>query len=572
MALATEPLPTRIFSGGAILSMVPGGAPPEAVVTKLGRIDYVGTEAEAESVAGPDAERVDLGGRALVPGFIDAHHHFGMAAVYRGAIGLRRPEAQSIEGWLSLYRDAAAKTPPGAWILGQGYDEALIRERRVPTRDEFDAACPDHPALAVQYSVHEGVTNSRGLAIAGFTGDRRPPVGGELGEDRRGRRNGQLIEAALGVVEAIARADLLQRSAAQLMSRMVEYERELFAVGITRVADAGVDPAAEVLYRAAVAEGTLKLPVVMMPIGSAGLFLPPTDRLDGGVTGEGDDSLLVGPLKLFFDGAGRCAMCLSFREMLTTTIRLGVLAARARSWSPIADARHTAPRRGPKFTLETGVKFYSPEDGQRIARDAAERGFAVAIHAIGNAAVDDAVNALSAIRSVHVDSHPPRIEHGTIMSVVAARKIADQGIAVVAQPDFVRLPVYESMPKIRGVVFNGLKTMLDAGILVAGSSDAPVASPAPLDAIRSAVRRLSHHGRTIQPEERVGVMDALAMYTRNAAAVCGVSGQTGTIEVGKRADLVVLSGDPVTASHDALDGLAVEQTYLAGERVYAVDA
>lgn len=556
---------TTIFEDAVVVPMTDPGARATALAIRGDRIVAVGTPSSVRAAVGSDSRSVSLGGRALLPGFIDAHHHFLQAVVYGGAVELT--DVRTLDELCRRFAAAAHTTPPGAWILGHGYDPALLVDQRRPTRRELDAACPAHPLLAVEYSFHDGVTNSRGLAAMGYTPDVPDPQGGGIERGRRGELTGRVAETALFAVEAVAREALVARSAEQILERLSPYQNRLFEAGITCVCEPGVPPQNEALFRRAVQEGKLTIVAVMMPIGAGGFAAPPRDRLEGASTGEGSELLRVGPMKLVFDGASRCAMCLTLSQFVEAALMTARNVARKRSLTPIRASLDVQAHLSGRL-VRTGSRFYSPIEGQSIVREACEHGFAVAIHAIGNEAVEQALEAIAASRSLHRDVPPPRIEHAMALTPALIRRAADLGVAIVTQPDFLRLPALEELPPPSGFRYWGMRSCMDAGVLVAGSSDAPVSTFDPLDGIRSAIRRRTRSGRVFQQDEAVGVWQALSMYTRIAAEACGIIDVTGTLESGKRADLVVLNRDPLSGNETSLDDLAVEATYVGGSKVY----
>jgi predicted amidohydrolase YtcJ len=559
----------RVLSGGPVYGMADATA-AEAVAYHDGCIVAIGPAAHVMTVAGPGAEVTDLGGRAVVPGFVDAHHHVAWAALYRGAVDCRPCVAGSIDAVLRRVRAAAAVIPPGAWVLGFGYDDWALEERRAPTRQDLDAACPDHPLLLVHASAHRAVANSRALALAGIGRTSRDPAGGRIERGRHGEPTGRLYETAMATAERLAAAALTARDPEGVADRLAAYERELFALGITRVADPTVTTDLMRLYRQAHAEGRLRLPVVMMPVSDHGYLVRPDDvlgRLDGEPTGAGPEVLCVGPLKLFFDGADDCALCVSIAAGLASAFTLALRVLRTRTLAPLRVAGRARGRLGRDRRLHLGLRAYpTDEHALRVARDAVTRGFALAVHAVGNEAVAQAVRVLGAVRARHPAAWPPRIEHATFTDDTLLAAIADRDLTVVSQPSFVRLPVLAVTPAFGRLRVLALRRMLEARIRLAGSSDGPVVSIDPLDGVRDAVFRRMPDGRQLAADEAVEPLDALGMYTRAAAAACGSLDVTGTLAPGKRADLLVLSGDP--RSRADLPRLRVGETILGGVTVF----
>ncbi len=531
----------------------------EAVAFDRTGIVAVGAREDVLAAAGKGAEITRLHGEAVVPGFIDAHHHMSIAVFYEGCVDLGG--ARSIEDILARLREEARRTTPGEWILGFNYDDALLEEHRHPTREELDAASAEHPIVLCHYSFHEGVASSRALALASIDGSTPSPTGGEIVR-RHGVPTGHLVELAMTRVEAMARESRAVRDTEQYLARLARYQDRLFATGITRIVDAMVPPSFEALYRRAKAEGHLRVPVTMLPGSGDGILARPFDRIgEGSRTGEGDDTLRTGPLKLAFDGANRCAMCMS----LGRALRTGLRTLASLSIAGLRASRSAAPRFERDATVRTGILYYDVAGVRAIAKKAHAAGLGLAIHAIGNEAIDQAIYAHRVASPI--GPWPSRIEHGSFLSQEQVRRIADAGIAIVTQPPFLLLPAVEEATIPSGLKYVRMRSLRDASVCVAASSDAPVTTFDVLAGIRAAVGRRRRNGRVLHEEEAVSVHDALAMYTRDAANASGCLDVAGTIERGKRADLVVLSEDPC-APGARLEQVTVRRTVLAGETVF----
>ncbi len=534
----------------------------EAIAWQGGRILAVGTNDEVARAVGPGAESWDLGGRAVLPGFLDAHHHPCIFALYGSAIRLVAPQVTDIASLQRTLAERAKEIPPGEWIVATDWDELLLAERRAPTRAELDDALPDNPLFGLHYSCHRALANGRALELSGISKETPEPSGGEFVRGPGGVPTGLLLERAMSPVERRARASLIARDGEGFLARLAAHHRALAAAGITRVVDAGVPGDLATLYREAARRGLLLVPTVMMPVSTTGYLEAPWDVLDGPATGEMDGELLTcGPVKLIFDGAPGCAMCLGWMQTAGTFLRTLALAARQGSFDAVRATMSVAPRFGAK--IRTGIQIYRRDEARAVVAAAVERGFAVAIHAIGNDAVDVALDAYETAGST-LDRHGrPRLEHATFLDPDLVRRIAGVGAAVVAQPHFMTLPAFGSAPSIPGMRNTPLRWLLDAKVLVAGSSDFPVAGFEPLAAIASAVSRKRMRGDVFEPDQRITIAEAIALYTRSAAEAAGVASQCGTLAVGKRADLVVLDGsidDP-----DALTAARVRGTVIGGE-------
>jgi hypothetical protein len=239
------------------------------------------------------------------------------------------------------------------------------------------------------------------------------------------------------------------------------------------------------------------------------------------------------------------------------------LSVSQRSFDAFRATMSVKPRLGAK--IRSGIAIYRQEEAMAVVSAVLERGFSVATHAIGNDAVRVALDAYEAVGSHLHDHGVSRIEHATFLDRALVERIAGMGVAIVTQPHLVTLPTYASAPSVPGVRNLPHRWLLDAGATVSASSDFPVAGFDPLDGIRSAVTRRTTRGIAHEPDQSMTLDEALAAYTRVAAEVVGIGDSTGTLETGKRADLVVL--DEVL-SDETLDAARVRATVLGGETVY----
>ncbi|MFO0615788.1 MAG: amidohydrolase [Polyangiaceae bacterium] len=531
----------------------------DSIAWRAGRILAVGARQEVEAALGAHASIEDAGGRTVLPGFIDAHQHPCIVAIYGGAIRLSPPAVHDIPSLLAALREAAARAPAGEWIVAADWDELHLAERRKPTREELDSALPDHPLLALHYSCHRAVANSRALALAGIDRHTPEPSGGTIGRGRGGEPDGLLIERGMSRVESLARASLVARDAEAYFQRLRAHHEALARVGITRVVDATVPTSLAALYREAERGGHLLVPTVMLPVSDAGWLEEPLEVLDGPRTGEGSDLLSVGPVKLVFDGAPACAMCIGWWQLAGSIVGSLAVMLRDRSLDSLRAMTSLAPRYGAK--IRTGITIYPKEDADRVVRRIVERGFGVATHAVGNEAIATALGAYEACGGRLGEAAIPRLEHAQFMDRALIERVAASGAAVVTQPHFVSLPAFSSAPSIPGLKNGAVRWLLDAGVKVAGSSDFPVAGFDPLDGIRSAVTRRTARGYTLEEDQAVTLDEAIAMYTRVAAEVSGGLAVTGTLEPGKRADLVILDG---ALDRSTLADRRVETTVIGG--------
>jgi predicted amidohydrolase YtcJ len=541
----------------------------EAVGVREGRIVAVGASADVRAAMGGGAEVMALGGASVLPGFIDAHHHYCFAAFDRRRPDVRHHADTPMEALLSRVSEIAAQGSEG-WVRCRGYEPAKLRERRPPRLEELNEACPDRPLFLQAYSGHEACLNAAGFAAMGWSAATPDPDGGVIVRDRRGRLTGEIVESACFLAEARARDALLEGTEDAWLAEAEAHGRDLVRCGITRVGDPAVSPSFERLYLRAARERRLPVTVHRMPVGSASMLTP---RFDGEPTGSGPAVAPVGPMKLFLDGGERCALCASRRQVVqaaATTLRRaigggGLAAVRAAR-------QQSGYRRGPDGLLHRGILFWEQDALDSAVRSAAERGLQVAQHAIGNEAISVGLTAIERAADA-LDRLPgrPRLEHAMFIDPLLVRRVADAGAIAVVQPLFVHdFGDYDaSAPPPQPIEVMPLRRMLDAGVTLAGSSDYPVSRFDVLRAVKAAVTRRTRLGEKLEPEQAITVEDTLRAYTQGSALALGVADDVGTISAGKQADLVVLSKSPMDADPEHIDEIEVLRTYIAGGLAYS---
>lgn len=510
--------------GGPILTMAPGAGPAEVVVTGGECIAAVGRRDILRAF--PDAVVHDLAGRTLCPGFIDAHHHLSIAALHPRWADLRAVTDE--EGLAVALEKQARREPEAPWIRAAGWSD--VGSGFFPHRRHLDALGLGRPVLVAHYSLHQGVTDSRGLELLGI-GDSTPdPPGGSIGRDPDGSPNGLLVERAWS--EAHHRSLAPYADPDRWAENIESAARALLRDGITAVHDTACSPEAERAYRVLARSHRLTLSVLACP-HPASLFAPPEEgRLkEGPGTGEGDEWLRAGPLKLFADGGIVPAIDVHLQgKHLTVGAVFGGLAGQ----------------------VEQAVSL----------------GYRVAVHAIGNAGLEEALGAFTASTARHPDEdHRFRVEHACLASPAQLRRLAALGGVAVVQPAFLD----HLGRQVEGVVFDDAQwlpfaAIMQAGVRMAASSDCPCTFSDPLLGSRLGVTRHTGTGSVLDAEQSVSLAEWLRAYTANAAFAGGQEDERGSLEEGKRADLVVLDGPLVAESPPK-----VAQTWVAGELVFEAE-
>jgi predicted amidohydrolase YtcJ len=502
------------FTGGRILTMDPASARASVVVVDGDRIVAIGGHELLR--AHPGAEVIDLGTSVLVPGFIDAHNHLSVAALHPRWHDVKGVDDRDV--LVDAIRAQDAAEPEAAWIRCQGMDAFAF----LITRHDLDAAGVDRPVIVADYTLHQCVVSSAALELLGIGRDTPDPPGGEIARDASGDATGLLVERAWSEAHARSMRDYADPDRWPL--HVAARARELIADGITCVHDAACSEAAEAVYRDMARDGTLPIGVVGLPHPAELLMNDVGSRLDGAPTGEGDERFRVGPAKLFADGGVAIA--------LDTTVG--------------------------GHPVQMGMLF---DDLGEHAQRAVDRGFRIAIHAMGNRGVQGMIDVCTDIARRHPDDdHRFRVEHAGVTSADQWRRLAALDAVAVVQPGFVEHVGSQAggmrFDDHHWLAFAGLA---EAGVVLAGSSDDPCAPPPPLWGAAHGLTRRTSGGIDFEPEQSVPFEDWLAAYTRGAAFAGGQEHERGTITPGKRADLVVLDRAEV--------GARVLETWIGGEPV-----
>ena len=499
--------------------------------------------------------RINLHGATVLPGLHDAHCH---TAWY--GLSLAGVDVTALPGGLpEVYdriREAAACTPAGDWILASGYGWRDY-DGQHPDLETLDRVTGDRPLLLRQQSGHAAIVNTAALKRAGmlepgFT----DPEGGRVVRDEHGRPTGLLEETAQELVQDLVRPHSLP----SLVDAIDRATRAYAAEGLTSFGEAGIaagwighSPVELHAYQLARESGALHSRAQLMPAVEAlhPVTAHPHDDLAHGLdlglrTGFGDDWLRIGPAKVFMDGA---------LSSETAALR-----------EPYA----TATEAGEAAGVSAGYLQQDEQQLRRIILEAYRSGWSLAVHAIGDRAIDLAVaHLVEAQETFGRRAVPNRIEHATLLHDEHLATLAAHGIAVTPQASFARDigdGMNRSVGEDRRRLLYRARSFVDAGVLLAGSSDRPCADGTALRGIQAFVDRETSAGDVMgSADERLTVEQALRAYTRTAAEAMGTSATTGTLAAGKLADLVVLADDPLEVDPTAIHGIDVVATLAGGE-------
>lgn len=525
-----------LLVNGRIVTMDPAQPHASALAIRQGRIIAVGAEAEVRERAGTGIETIDLAGRTATPGLNDAHAHPMSVGFALGDLDLNPADRRTVTDIVDLVASAVRDRPPGEWIQGRGYDHARLAERRHPTRHDLDAVSPDHPVVLMRMCHHVGVANSRALALAGVSRDTADPDGGVFDRDESGEPTGVLRETALSRV----RAAIAAPTEAQIAAALERSSQAFLEQGVTSVAEAGIhDPVELSAYQGLRQSGRLPVRTYLMMMLDQNL-----DALAGlGLrTGFGDDWLRIGPVKLFSDGS------------------LGGRTARLRQ-----------PYEGQPDNL--GLWMMPPADLKAKVLRAHQAGFQVAIHAIGDGAIELVLDAYEA--AMRADPRPDprhRIEHCSIVDDGLLARIAALGVIPIPGTSFLyhfRDAYLDALGQDRPRLAYGLASYARHGIIAASSSDAPVVPISPMIGLQTMVARTDYDQRPVWPAEAVPLADALRVYTVNGAYASFEEGIKGTLAPGMLGDVTVFETDLFKVPAAELGAVKIDYTIVDGGVAYA---
>ena len=465
----------------------------------------------------PSPEVVDLRGRCVLPGFNDAHVHFAQWAIAQREVQLSGLTS-AVEACARI-RAAASHLPPGAWLHGRGWRAGDWQPGGgEPTRAELDAAVGDRPAALASRDSHSLLLSSAALALAG--GDLATP-GGSVERDARGEPTGILREqAAWRFLDRFARP-----SAAELLDAMRAGQRIALRRGVTAIHDMDGELGALDLHQRLIDESSLQLRVLQ----SQPAARLPALRALGLRSGFGGPNLALGHLKVFMDGT------------------LGSGTARLLDGS--------------------GIQITSRAELEEIVREAAEVGYPVAVHAIGDAANRDALDAFAATRELwEPKGLRHRIEHAQCLHADDLPRFAELGITASVQ--FSHAPADRDLAEARWAGrlegAYAYRSLVEAGTVVVNGSDAPIEELDPLAGIRAAVTRTLDSRPGWRSEQGLGLWEAVEASTSTPAWLAREERRRGKLIPGQLADLVVLDRDPFAGPADELAAVQVVATMVGG--------
>jgi predicted amidohydrolase YtcJ len=501
-----------------VITMDPACPKAELIAVEKGRISAVTKNDNIKLFRSGNTKTVDCKGRAIIPGLIDAHCHLAAYAESLLSVDLSpQGGTESLRDMRDRIKMFCADRPPGTWIRGKGYNEFYLREKRHPNRHDLDKAAPLHPVKLTHRSGHAHVLNSLALKLVGIKAESGDPPDGLIDRD---------LETAnpTGILYGMS-SYLAKRIPVLTMDEMREgiegVNKELLSSGITSIQDA-------------TSHNDLKNWNVLRQWKSDGVFKPAIRMM------------------LSVSGFDQYKKNMFGTQTQPNDLRTG----------------------GVKIVVHeiTGDLSPSQETLNRLVLDIHETGLQAVLHCVEEKAIVAACNAIEHTLAQSLrKEHRHRIEHCSVCPPNLAKRIGNEGIMVITQPSFIYYGgdrYLKTVPAEQLKNLYPIRRLLQNKVRVAASSDFPIVPPNPFIGIAAAVTRKSEKGKRVLPEEGILPAEALRMYTVTAAMASFEEDAKGSIAVGKKADLVVLSHDPTTADNDDIKSIKVKMTILGGNIVW----
>ena len=527
-----------LSSDKVILMIGDQKAQPLSIAIKNEKIIWVGSHKNAKNIQG---KHIDFGDQAILPGFIDAHGHASYLAFATQVANLASPPVGGINTIKELQAELRkfieeSNLQPGEWVMGLGYDDSLLSEQRHPTKEDLDAVSTEHPIYLIHVSAHLGAANSLALSLANINTETKDPPGGKI-------RRYQNSSEPNGVFEETAAYPLQQLAMSAYKDPIgsVKSAMEIYAKnGITTAQDGASSKETIGLMQAADAQGKINLDIISYPIGQNGL-LKDIDTLS---FGSYNGRLKIGGIKLILDGSpqGKTAYL-------------------------------TEPYYKPPHSESDSYKGYPlipQSEVSKWVKEYAELKIPIMAHANGDAAADMLIEA---VKQANMNS-----DHRTIM--IHAQTVREDQLDQMKELKII--PSYFSTHTFywgdwhrdsvfgeeRAMRISPTKSSLDRNMPFTVHNDAPVVPPDMIRLLWSTTNRKTRSGKVLGEEQKISTYAALEAMTINAAYQHFEDDIKGTIEVGKQADLVVLSEDPLSIHPEKLLNLKVVATYSKGTEIF----
>jgi predicted amidohydrolase YtcJ len=538
-----------VLRNGKIVTMNPADPVAQAMAVRGDRITALGAERLAQQWIGPNTKVIDLHGQLAIPGFIEGHGHFTGVGEFRMGLDLR--EARTWNDIVSQVERAAKQAKPGEWIIGRGWHQSKWDQapepnvEGFPTHDSLDKVSPNNPVLLTHASGHAAFVNGKAMADAAITPETASPSGGEILKDAKGNPTGLLRERAQGLVSRAHSAAENRRTPAEraeVLNRAIKLAiDESLSKGITTFQDAGSPTTTVDVLKRMADNHELRMRIWMMLREPNASLAPKLDRYK--IIGVGDNFLTVRAIKRAIDGA------------------LGPRGA----WllEPYSDKRDSS-----------GLNTDDPADIRRTAELAIQHGFQLCVHAIGDRANRETLNIFEETFQAHPEAKDLRwrVEHAQHLSAADIPRFGKlgviasmQGIHCTSDAPYVLERLGPKRAEEGAYVW---QKIMKSGGMVSNGTDAPVEDVSPLASFYATVSRRLKSGKVFFPDQRMSREEALRSYTLNNAYSAFEEKLKGSLEVGKLADITVLSRDIMTIPEDEILSTDIVYTIVGGKVRY----
>ena len=495
-----------------------------------GKVVATGDDSLLDGV--PEDDRIDGGGRFVLPGLTDAHAHVYSQGELSARLNLMG--TPSVEDAVARIAEFAASRRTG-WILGRGWNQVLWPVQEFPTAADIDAVVADRPVWLRRIDGHAAWANSKALEIAGIDADTPDPVGGKIVRDSNGKATGVLVDTAMALVEKHVpeptRADIREAYESAVDS--------LLALGITGVHDAGISKTEAEVYMSMADDGELRMRIYAMLSDSG----PNLDAFAEPIRAYGNDHLDIASVKLYSDGA------------------LG-----SRGAAMIEPYDDDPENRG--------LPFYTQEELDSFVRKANAKGFQVGIHAIGDLGNRMSLDAFERAQDGKPSPLRNRVEHAQIIALDDIPRFSELGVIASMQPVHATSDMNMAEDRVGPQRIKGgyaWRRLIDSGAVIASGSDFPVELPDPFHGLYAAVARQDREGLPEggwYPDQAMTRAEALHSFTLGAAYAAHQEERFGSLEPGKWADFIVIDRDYFTVPANEIDDTRVLQTWVGGKLVY----
>ena len=525
-----------VLHNGVIYTVDKDFSVAQAIAIKDDKIVAVGSDSELKSYIDGAATKVDLEGKAVYPGLIDAHAHITSYANNLARIDFM--DTTSAEQIAGMVAEKAKTLKPGEWITGRGWDQNDWPVKKFPTYEILSKAAPDNPVVLTRVDGHANWANAKALEIAGVTKETKDPSGGEIIRDAQGNPTGVFIDNAEGLITRYVPEMPMERTR-ELLKQAV---KNCLAVGLTGVHDMGGGPANVEMMKSLIDEGAFPFRVYFNY--SSGLKNL-EEILKKGILNYGDYKLVAGSIKAFSDGA------LGSRG-----------AAMLEPYSDRPDSR--------------GLIVDDEERLTQLATLALENGFQMSVHCIGDRGNRITLNAYEkAIKATGKTGARLRVEHAQILAPEDIPRFKELEVLPSMQPTHCTSDMPWAIDRVGPERTKGAyawRTLMDTGVIIPCGSDFPVEKIRPIRGFYSAVSRRHEDGtpeERFQPEQVMSREEALKGFTIWAAYAGFMEDVVGSLEPGKKADLIIMDRDIMKVPENEILGAVVLNTYVDGKLVYS---